>query len=402
MIAEKSMKIKKTLVDKHANKVLAELEKNGYESYLVGGCIRDLLLGLSPKDFDVATTAKVSQVVSLFRHAMQIGRRFPIAHVRFYNMVVEVTTLQTEKRSLWQRIFGKKSPNVLLEDAHRRDFTVNALYYNPGKDLLQDPLDGTSDIKARVIRSIGDAQKRVQEDPIRMLRAVRLAAKLKFKIDPELKEAISQHKEKLLEGSSQRLFQEFVKIVMSGRSFESWKLMSQCGLLDILVPKVRQQDAPFHTEGLKLSDERIMSGKKVSLIYALAMIFWPGFQHAVGRMPFKVRHDWSNILNKIMAPLQVPAKVKEGILQLYELQFAMQFGRADKLQHIIANHRFKASYDFLMMRAASDPTIYQSASWWYDFFHSEEWVQAHMLRDRMFREARRQKSGGRPHKKRRK
>lgn len=402
MINERSMKIKNTLIDKSAHKVLNELEQNGFESYLVGGSIRDLLLGLRPKDFDVATTARTDQVVGLFRYAMQIGRRFPIAHVRLNNLVVEVTTLQAEKRSLWQRIFGKKSPNVLLEDAQRRDFTVNAIYYNPGQNLLQDPMSGMADIKARVIRSIGQAQTRVQEDPIRMLRAVRLAAKLDFKIDDELRTAISQHKGKLLEGSPQRLFQEFVKVVMSGRSLESWQLMAECGLLNILLPNVDQQNQSFHKQGLKLCDERIIAGKKVSLVYALAMIYWPSFQQAVGRMPFKVRNEWQNILNKTMSPLQVPAKIKEGVLQLYELQFAMQYGRADKLQHIISNHRFKASYDFLMMRAASDPTIYQSASWWYDFFHSEEWVQAHMLRDRMFRDARRQRSGGRPQNRRRK
>ena len=391
-------------IDGYAKKVCDKLERSGYKSYLVGGCVRDMMASQEPKDFDVATEATADQTIKLFRGALRIGRRFPIVHVRFERQFIEVTTLQKEPVSLWRRLFGQVKPSSLMEDAVRRDFTVNALYYSLAEKVCHDPLNGIEDIEKKIIRSIGDADLRVQEDPIRMLRALRLAAKLDFTIEPSLKAAIHEHKELLLTGSAQRLFQEMVKILLSGCAVSSWQLMKEHGMLDLLCPSLTHHKmASYHANGLRNSDERIQSGRQVSLVYALAMLYWPAFSFAVGRMPFKVKNDWMKILQGVMEPIQVPLKIKEGIIQLYDMQFRMQYPRADDLPTLVKSPRFKAAFDFFMMRAATDSGFYQIASWWSDFFKAEDWVQACMINERAMAERRRAarpmrpRKGSRPH-----
>ncbi len=378
------------LIDRHAKRVCERMNKAGYTAYLVGGCLRDLIAGHVPKDFDVAADATADQTVKLFRGALRIGRRFPIVHVRAERNIIEVSTLKREKVSFWKKIFSRSQPDLLFEDAKRRDFTVNAIYYSLEERECLDPLNGIQDIEKKLIRSIGDANRRVQEDSIRMLRAVRLAAKLDFTIDSDLQEAIKEHKSLLLSGSEQRLFQEFVKVLLSGRAVGSWRLMQQTGIWDILCPALNDSAMTrYHAAGLELSDQRIQSGRKVSLIYALAMMYWPAFSKEVGRYPFKVKHEWMAILNRVLEPMHVPNKIKEGVHQLYEMQYRMQYSRADEIPQLMMSPRFKAAYDFFMMRAAADSSFYQIASWWSDFFKAEDWVRAYMINDKLKREKRR-------------
>jgi poly(A) polymerase len=267
-----------------AAKVCTVLREAGFQSYVVGGAVRDLLLGITPKDFDIATDARPEQVRPLFRRAIIIGRRFRLVHVMLGPETVEVSTFRSadadpaEKdehgRVLRDNVFGTQE-----EDARRRDFTVNALYYDPATEEVVDFHGGLADLKKRVMRVIGDPRARYREDPVRMLRAVRLAAKLGLTIDRESREPIREMAPLMERVPPARLFDEMLKLLLSGHASACLRQLREVGLHQGLLPLLdvileQPLGERFVTLALAQTDERVLGGRPVSPAFLFAALLW--------------------------------------------------------------------------------------------------------------------------------
>lgn len=277
-------------MSEHALKVLYRLKKAKYAGYLVGGGVRDLLLGLHPKDFDVATDATPEQVRKLFGNCRLIGRRFRLAHVHFGREIIEVATFrashdQTGGEGVTRdgMIVRDNVYGTLEDDAWRRDFTVNALYYNIYDFSIVDYTGGLKDIESKTIRIIGDAKERLQEDPVRMLRAVRFAAKLNFKIEASLSASIKENIH-LLDGvPTARLFEEVLKLFLHGHALASYELLKEYDLLKHLflqtAENLDEAGDRFITQALINTDLRIKQKKPIAPAFLYAALLWPAVKH---------------------------------------------------------------------------------------------------------------------------
>lgn len=408
--------------DQSALKVVETLQKNGFEAYFVGGCVRDLLLGLKPKDFDVVTNARPASILKLFKHARVIGKRFPIVHVSFGRHFIETTTWVTKHDALWRRLFCKAVKSSLKDDAMRRDFTVNALYYDPVAEVLVDPLHGLDDIDSKTLRMIGPIMERMKEDPVRMLRALRLASKLDFSIEPQLQSSLSKVGAYLQDESDQRIYLEWVKMLLSGSALKSFEIIKESQCLDVLLPALQQvfQDSMRKKSGLSMVrralaaiDERFRSNRTVSLVFALSVFFWMPVERMLREKRLKSNEDaMCKVLLQIAYPIRIPIKIREGISEIYVMQTAMKHRSSEHVLTLTKHPRFRASYDFLMLRASSDFRMRELAMWWHDYFHGDDYVKAHMLheqdlyhlerpRDKTKRQPRRS-GGGNKHRSKRK
>ena len=266
-----------------ARYVVEGLQKAGFTAYVVGGCVRDLLLGHQPKDFDVATNATPEEVHEQFRGSRLIGRRFRLVHVRKGREVIEVSTFRGSQPHAEQGPAHGKNENIFgtfEEDAFRRDFTINALYYDPTKQELLDPTaQGLTDLNARALVIIGDPLTRFTEDPVRMIRAARFLAKLDFKIDPSLKTVIKKNAALLQLVAPARLFEEFLKLSLAGQSESTFEALNDLNLLHPMFPFNHQthQLTAFERHALASTDERIRSGKSVTPAFLLASLLWDSF-----------------------------------------------------------------------------------------------------------------------------
>ena len=272
-------------ISKNAISVVEGLRARGYDSYLVGGCVRDLSLGLEPKDFDVATNATPEEVSDIFPKTRLIGRRFRITHVRIRGETIEVSTFRRniDLDDLSDVELDHESKNGIIvrdnvygsidEDVLRRDFTINALYYDPDENVVLDFVDGFEDIKRRKIKTIGEPEKRFREDPVRILRAIRFAAKLDFQFDLETERALTPLSEFLTAIPPARLLDEFTKLFMHGSAAASFALLCRFDLAEILFP-LPLQSLPLVSSALKNTDRRILEGKPVTPAFLLAALLW--------------------------------------------------------------------------------------------------------------------------------
>ena len=280
--------------------MLYKLQKEGYSAYLVGGCVRDLLLGREPKDFDVVTNADPEEIKKVFRNCRLIGRRFRLAHVHFGREVIEVATfrgaaeskndekqvLNNEGRLLRDNVYG-----TIEEDVWRRDFTVNALYYNIKDFSVVDYVHGMEDHKAAELKLIGDPETRFREDPVRMLRAVRFAVKLGFNIDMKCQQAMHEVADLLSSIPSARLYDETLKLFLSGYGLQTFEMLRHYGLFKVLFPvtelSLAEEDAGFPRQllikALENSDNRIADGKTVTAYFLFAAFLWEPVQIKIGR-----------------------------------------------------------------------------------------------------------------------
>lgn len=382
-------------------KILKKLNAAGYDAYLVGGGVRDLLVGARPKDFDVATHASPEQIKKVFRNCRLIGKRFRLAHVFFPDEIVEVSTFRSETSKESQH--QKRSEHGLItrdnvyggidDDAIRRDFTVNALYYTTTDDSILDFTNGMHDIAHRTIRIIGDPRVRYREDPVRMLRAIRLAAKLHFKIEPETAAPIIEMGELLEHVAKSRLFEECIKLFHNGNAAGSFELLEKHKLLQHILPPLEQllrKNDPhlrqFLKTAFKNTDARIAEGKTISPIFLLTVLFWPMIE--VKRHALKNRFDSDaaaldeaahTVILDQLKHLSVPRRLIAGVREIIALQPALELQNHKLILSTLHDKRFRAAYDLLLLRQEITPSLAKAGDWWTDFQKANKATRHTML-----------------------
>ena len=403
-----------------ALKVLQTLTDAGHSAYLVGGGVRDLLLGLKPKDFDVATGATPDTVRELFRSCRLIGRRFRLAHVRMGREVIEVATfragfdesaadpdhVRVDGRIVRDNVYG-----TLEEDAWRRDFTVNCLYYDHRDHTVIDFIGGYADVRDRKLRLIGHASERYREDPVRMLRAVRFARKLGFDIDGDTRRAIYDLAPLVEEMPPARLYEEVIKLFMSGAGCATYELLRQYGLFGHLFPET---DACIEAEpdgiagamaskALESTDARIGAGKPVTPGFLFAALLWgPVLQDseacaARGMSDIQAYEaTGTDVIERQIHHVSLPRRFSLIVREIWGLQPRLLNRRGrGAASRLLTHPRFRAAYDFLLLRAESGEDVAEHAKWWTRLQESGEDTQRSMLEDKRAPTRRRRRRRGR-------
>ncbi|MEX1663860.1 polynucleotide adenylyltransferase PcnB [Zhongshania arctica] len=388
---------------KHINdaaiKVIRRLNEEGFDAYLVGGGVRDLLLGGQPKDFDIATNATPEQVRGAFRNSRIIGRRFRIVHVRFGSEIIEVTTfrgghdapstsasnnVQRNKHSARTESGMLTRDNVygsVNEDAARRDLTINALYYSSRDFCVYDYVGGMRDLEQKLIRIIGDPETRYREDPVRMLRVVRFAAKLNFDIEQHTEEPLKRLAPLLTDISAARMFDEVIKLLMSGQGLQTYALMQRYGLFSPLFPstqKMLNQHEPaaetIIQQGLINTDARIAENKPVTPAFIYAVILWPVVKRihkeildsGVPEIP-ALHQAAERVLRKQQLTVAIPKRFSLPMRDIWELQSRLT-RRSGKRAELLLDHRyFRAGFDFLLLREQAGEIEPGLGQWWLAF-----------------------------------
>ncbi len=398
---KRAHQINPELLSKNAVKVTHVLQDAGFNAYIVGGAVRDLLLGIAPKDFDVATNATPDQVQKLFRRSRLIGRRFQIVHVTFYGKdrpeIIEVSTfrahVQAEDahvaangRILRDNVWGSQG-----EDATRRDFTINAMYYDPQTETVLDYHGGMQDIEARTLRMIGEPSQRYREDPVRMLRAIRFAAKTGFQIQTETLAPLEKLGDLIQDVPSSRLFDEILKLLMSGHAWASLQGLKDVGLHQKILPLIdaileNEDRSIFVKKSLDNTDLRVHEGKPVSPGFLFASLLWHDVQDA-----------WAHYENDGMQ--SVPA-LHAAIDEVFESQknfLGMQRRHEADMREIwtmqprlekrvgrypfrlIDSSKFKAGYDFLLLRCETGEISNEIGQWWTDFWLGDDPIRQDLM-----------------------
>lgn len=385
-----------------ALKVLYRLSGAGFDAYLVGGCIRDALLGKMPKDFDVATNATPEQVRDLFRNSRLIGRRFRIVHVRFGREVIEVTTFRGKPQDEHGENIAHQSDAGLLlrdnvwgsieEDALRRDFTVNALYYNIADFSLHDFANGARDIESRTLRLIGDPATRYREDPVRMLRAVRFAAKLDFTIEPATEAPMYDLAPLLLQIPPARLFDEVLKMFMSGYGLATFRLLSHYGLFGMLFPESEEAmaDAAWAEKliefALANTDKRIAEGRPVTPAFLLAAFLWAPVANRQAELESEgmpaipaLQTASQEVVSRQLEHTSIPKRFGMPMRDIWELQARLPLRRGKRAFQTREHPRFRAAYDLLLLREQAGEIPRGLGDWWTAFQQGDEHEQLRLL-----------------------
>ena len=381
-------------ISENALKVMSRLRSQGFEAYLVGGAVRDLLLGGHPKDFDVATNATPEQVHAAFRNSRIIGRRFKIVHVRFGREIIEVTTFRghhddhdsdapstkPEKHSkqdssgmlLRDNVYGS-----LEEDAIRRDFTINALYYSSDDFCIFDYVDGLEDLENRQIRIIGNPEKRYREDPVRMLRAIRFAAKMGFTIESTTEEPIADLGYMLEAIPAARLFDEMLKLFMAGYALPTFRLLCEYNLLEHLFPATATALEETENAGrlieaaMRSTDSRIAEDKPVTPAFILAALLWPPTVQLKSQIEdggdsslSALDEPAQTIIGEQMHHIAIPKRFTQPMREIWEFQIRLQKRGGRNVNKLVAHRRFRAAYDFLLLREESGEDLDGLGKFW--------------------------------------
>jgi len=426
ILPRESHSISRRLISENALKVLHRLKDAGYASLLVGGCVRDLMLGREPKDFDVVTDARPEEIRKIFHNARIIGRRFRLVHVRFGREIIEVATFRAIPQDVTQEwdepnpdeeqddnagnvvdppapaarkanprdvsadnVFGNQE-----EDAIRRDLTVNALYYNIRDRGVMDYVGGVEDLRAGVIRVIGDPETRFREDPVRMLRAVRFAAKLSFRLDEKTAEPMQRLAPLLADVSPARMFEEVLKLFHGGYAAETFELLRQHGLFQYLFPlteeALAQEEGTFPRllipRSLANTDARVTEGKPVTPAFLFAAMLWvPARCHmerelARGR-PYTeaLTQAADKVLAEQLKHISIPRRFSVPMREIWDMQQRLEFRNGSRAFRMLEHPRFRAAYDFLLLCAetgGADPVL---AQWWTDFQTVDESARKQMV-----------------------
>ncbi len=372
-------------ISKAALRVLYGLHEGGYRALLVGGAVRDLLLGRQPKDFDIATDATPEQVRKLFRNCRLIGRRFRLAHVMFGREIIEVATFRGtgesgdgDRHIVDGRIVRDNIWGTIEEDAKRRDFRVNAMYYDIADFSVLDDVGGMQDLHDRVLRLIGDPETRYREDPVRMLRAARLAAKLDFEISPSASAPFAELAPLLGQAAPARLFDESLKLFMAGHALKSFRTLRRHGLLAPLYPATaRALDAGDETllamieQGMANTDTRVAEDKPVTPAFLFAVLLWGEVREQAQAM---IEDDmapslaWQRAAHRVVAAqaqhVAIPRRFTHMMEEIWELQPRFVHRTRKRALRLLEHPRFRAAYDFLLLRAGEDESIRELGQWW--------------------------------------
>jgi len=384
--------------------VLYGLHKAGFEAYLVGGCLRDILIGGVPKDFDVATNATPEQVRDIFRRSRIIGRRFRIVHVMFGRDVIEVSTFRAHNRSedddhsqsddgliLRDNVYGS-----IEEDALRRDFTINALYYNIANFSLYDFVGSLDDIKRRQIRLIGDPEQRYREDPVRMLRAARFAAKLGFELADSTEKPIRPLATLLYQVPAARLFDEVLKLFLSGHGVASLAALQRYSLFEVLFPEPgkRLHEKPegaiwqaLFEQACKNTDVRIAADKPVTPAFLFAVFLWPAVQkrlkkHLDHGMPFSpaLAKAAGQVINEQCKVTTIPKRFSSVVREIWELQGRLDRRHGKRADALMEHPRFRAAYDFLLLREQAGELQPGLGEWWTQYQQADSIEKDRLIR----------------------
>jgi poly(A) polymerase len=372
--------------------VLNRLSGAGFQAYLVGGSIRDLLLKQSPKDFDVATDAKPAEIKGLFRNARIIGRRFKLVHILYHREIIEVATFRSndavnsnhkknEKGMLIQdNVYG-----TFEDDAWRRDFTINSLYYNIEDGSIIDFTGGVNDINSRIIRIIGDASTRYEEDPVRMLRAIRFSARLHFDLDKDTAEPILKLNHLIAHVSGSRLFEEMIKLYQCGESEIVQQLLVKYGLFSHLYPQTfKMLDSKYPVNSLLVfalesTDTRIKQGKPINPAFLYAILLWFPLIERIKVLRKKdiepllaIEQAMAYVISEQNKVITVPKRHTQIMREIWMLQYRFPKRAGKRAQNLLQHPRFRAGYDFLALRALAGDESMDLANWWTTFQEVDE------------------------------
>ena len=394
-------------ISPNALKVLYRLLKAGYQAYIVGGGVRDLLLRKKPKDFDIATNAEPAEIKALFNNARVIGRRFRIVHIRFGREIIEVTTFRADHHPI-NEITGSlafkedrerdsvhsKEGMILRdnvygnidEDAKRRDFTVNALYYTTDGFRLLDFNHGLQDLKSKQIRIIGDPKERYKEDPVRMLRAIRFSAKLGFSIEENTKKPIDELAYLLDSISSARLFDETIKLMTGGHAVKTFAMLQEFQLGAFLFSPTLEALSEADNSSTKLvelalekTDQRLNENKSVTPSFLFAALLWPVFKMHLAesknlglapQLAFEKSAQFA--INEQLGYTAIPRRFTLATKEIWKLQSKLASRSKKSIETVFANSRFRAAYDFLLLREESGEELRGLGQWWTNFQESNE------------------------------
>ncbi len=387
-----------------ALKVLYRLSNAGYQAYLVGGGVRDLLLGREPKDFDVATNALPEEIHDLFRNSRLIGRRFRLVHVRYGSETIEVSTfralhgedddnadrhLDDSGRILRDNVFGN-----LVEDAFRRDFTVNALYYDIADFSVVDHVNGLPDLRSGILRLIGDPEVRFREDPVRMLRAVRFAAKLGFRIDEGAAHLMPRLSDLLRDIPPARLFEEVLKLFLGGFAAQTFEELLRYDLFRQLFPMTEEALAheenafplTFVARALENTDQRVAEGRPVTPFFLFAVLLWEPVRRRAevleeqGMTAFDAMHVAAEeICARQVTTVALPRRFSTPMREVWQLQPRFEQRTGKRAMRLLAHPRFRAAYDFLILRAETGEADPDLAAHWMKLQESDAATQQAML-----------------------
>jgi len=367
------VKFDKKLLDQDALKILKKLNKSGHETYLVGGCIRDILLGHKPKDFDIATSATPEQIHKLFKRSRIIGRRFKLVHIMFSaRKFIEVATfragkVQTSNDGL---VLRDNYYGTLEDDVFRRDFTVNGLYYDIKKSEVIDYVGGLDDLKALKIKMIGEPSERFEEDPVRMIRAVRFQAKLNANIESQLIEAIQTNSQLLVKIPPARLYEEVIKLFHNENSIEIFHELDRLGLLRHLFSQTTEN--PFVNASLFNTSERIKNGSSVTPAFLFAVFLWSAVNKRFSQISKKNKsrielmlQASEDVIKKQTQQVMMPRWLSSRVKDIWLMQYQLENYSPKKSKALIRNPRFRMAYDFLVLRSESiDKDLKAKAEYW--------------------------------------
>lgn len=392
VISRHNHKVSRKLISENALKVLYRLNKSGYEAYLVGGSVRDLLLKRRPKDFDIVTDAHPEAVRKIFRNSRLIGRRFRLVHVYYPDEIIEVSTFRANTDENACKGDADDMPTTMIkadntygtieEDAWRRDFTINALYYNIKNFSVVDYTGGMIDLKKQLIRMIGDPVQRYHEDPVRLLRAMRLSAKCGLKIAEETEAPLFKLSNLLWHVAPARLFDEILKLFFEGNAEASYKVLLHYGYMRVLFPatyhSIKKRDNNCDTKliqlAVKATDLRFQQGLSLNPGFLMAILLWPAIQN-------EFEADWAkelrwhqvvpeaidSVLAKQLETVSIPKRLTAMMRSVWLLQYHLLGRRGRRVYRCLSHRYFRAAYDFLELRVQSGEPFKDEYEWWKRF-----------------------------------
>lgn len=382
---EETHQLKLEDFNKAALGIIETLHQKGFEAYLVGGCIRDWLSQMMPKDYDVVTNARPEEIKKIFRRSHVIGRRFRIVHVVVHGEVIEVCTFRGKEtwldymmgRFLLKPGYSNNTYGGIETDALRRDFSINALYYDPRTRSIIDFTGGYDDIMQKRLVMIGSVKKRFHQDPVRILRAIRFSAKTGYEMEPELKNKVLTMAPILQTVSPDRLLVEVVKLFYQGHGHKSLELLESNSLMSILYPgyktlKINKKPyLPFLTAAVSRADKRFHAGKNLSTTFLIAVLLWPIFIESLPDNVAKIKlHDYIKIGRKVRKEqskvVSITKKMHDIIEDIWVLQYHMTFNKRVNKHRVVMHDRVRAAFDFLAIRAQVDEGLANIALKWHN------------------------------------